>query len=124
MKAAATALSYAFLTWMVLTFGTYLGIRAYLYRRGEPAGWRFNHHGAHAFPGHLSFYQRGGGHAIRFRAVHVFPLFWKVERTPEPGEYHELETVKRGAVWSVIPWAHRYMSNYGILSTLIRDHGA
>lgn len=104
--------AYVFLAWLALTFGTYAGIRLYHHRRGEPAGWRFNHHGAHAFPGHLTFYEREGGHGVRFRSTTLFPLFWKVQVTPEPGAYLDLETVKRGPVWSAIPWAYDLMTAY------------
>jgi hypothetical protein len=108
----ADALPYAFLAWLALTFGTYAGIRAFIHRRGEPEGWRFNHHGAHAFPGHVTFYEREGGHAVRFRSTILFPLFWKVQVTPEPGAYLDPETRKHAPVWSAIPWAYELMAAY------------
>ncbi len=114
----ASAAGYAFLAWLALTYGTYAGIRVYLHRRGEPTGWRFNHYGARGFPGHLSFYPREGNDRNRgvvFRSVTLFPLFWNVRVGRSRSD---LETVQRGPVWRVIPWAYRWMSNYAVLSAL------
>lgn len=107
---------FTFLAWLALTVGSYAGIRYYIHRRGEPTGWRFNHHGANWFPGHLSFYPRDGNDikkGVVFRSVTLFPLFWKV-RTGHSRS--DLETVRRGPVWSVIPWAFSYMANLAVLS--------
>lgn len=116
---AATVFSYAFVAWLVLTILTYMGIRAYLYQRGEPEGWRFNHHGARWFPGHLSFYPRDWNdrtEGVVFRSVTLFPLFWKVRVGRSRSD---LKTVRRGPVWSVIPWAFRWMVNYAVLSRVV-----
>ena len=109
-------LAWAVLAWLGLSLSTYLGVRLYVRQKGVPAGWRFNHHGASAVLGHLSFY--GDGHGVVLRTWKPFPLFWTVRRTPEPGEYSELETAKRGPVWSVVPWALRWMGNYAVLSAV------
>lgn len=110
MMDALVVFSAVFTAWLALHAGAYLWIRWHLRRRGEPAGWRFNHHGAMWFPGHLSFYQRGGGHAVVFRAFTPVPLFWTVYRTPSSGEYSHMETVERGPAWSVIPWTFKWMA--------------
>lgn len=115
---ASTVLFYGIVGWIATAILSYAGIRAYLNRRGEPVGWRFNHHGARAIPGHLSFYELDGGHAIVLKPIHVCPLFWKVKRTPEPGAYLNPEIAKRGPVWSVVPWAFDWMDNYTVISWL------
>lgn len=110
-------LPYVFVAWLGLSIASYAGIRLYLRRRGEPTGWRFNHHGAHWFPGHLSFYPREGNEqkgGVLLRSVTLFPIYWKVQKGPSRSD---LETVRRGPVWSVIPWAFNYMGNLAIVST-------
>jgi hypothetical protein len=113
---------YAYVAWLAVMFGTYIAVRFYFHRKGEPPGWRFNHHGASAFSG-LSFYERGGGRAVVVRMFILFPLFWTVQTTPEPGACLQLETAERGPVWSAVPWAYRYMANMGILNALIHPEG-
>lgn len=105
----ANLATYALMAWITASLLTYLAVRVYLHRRGEPAGWRFNHHGANAILGHLSFYERDGANGYVLRRWALFPLFWTVKRTPTPGDYTNLETVTRGPVWSAIPWAFSQM---------------
>lgn len=103
----------AFTAWLALTIGSYLAIRVYLSRRGEPEGWRFNQVGSLWFPGHLSFYPREGNdrrEGVVFRAVSLFPLFWTVRVGRSRSD---LETVRRGPIWTVIPWAFGWMSERG-----------
>lgn len=104
--------------WIVMSLGSYLYIRMYLLSGSDLPGWRLNEHAASAFPGHLSFYQRSGGHGVVLKPVLLFPLFWTVRQTPAPGKYNELETVRRGPVWTAIPWAVRHMGNMSALKVM------
>jgi len=110
-----TILAIAVIAWFALSLGTYAGIRVYLHHRGEPHAWRFNHHGARAIPGHVSFYPEDidRTEGVVVTPVTLFPLFWKV-RTGRSRS--ELETVHRSPVWRAFPWAYRYMENAAALS--------
>lgn len=109
----------ALTAWLALSSVSYIAARLYLYRQGDPEGWRFNEHGANLPLGHLSFYEREGGRAVVLRTFKPFPLFWTVNRTVVPGTYTRLETAKLAPVWRAIPWAFGWMSR----DTALADGG-
>lgn len=105
------ALSIALAAWILFTVGSYIGVRIHLHRRGEPEGWRFNHHGASAILGRLSFYERRGGRGVVIRTFRPFPLRWTFRRTPHNGAYSDLEIASRGWVWNAVPEALDWMDD-------------
>lgn len=112
-------LAAAFAAYLVLSYGAGRAAIWWVNRRGDPDGWRFNHVGANAVLGHLSFYEDSPGWSVASGRAVVWsqspwvPVIWTVKHTAEPGAYNDMVTVMSGPVWSVLPRSYRIMDDGG-----------
>jgi len=101
-----------------LVLGLYVvpgnAFRLYLHRKGGIPRWR----NSAAYFHHISHITKGEdqNHVVVVRAHPLIPGWWRSYRSDRPSGLEDMDLMKSGPAWRVIPDAYRYMCNHAVFS--------